>query len=298
MKTGSEYGRSKRGKITPYLLVLPVFALSIIFFIGIISALLQSFGYIPSFGMREFSLKYYMDIFSRQDFIASVLSSLQISFVSSIFALVLGVLLAAALVYTGGAESKKLYAVKLAILMPHTIVALIVIALISRNGMISRLLYSLGIISSDSDFPILLYSKNNIGIIVSYVFKELPFVCYFTHTLLSNVNKTLGEAAENLGASRIKSFFYVSLPLCMPAIKKAFLIILAFSFGAYELPFILGPTVPKALPVLAHMEYTHPDLLHRPYAMALNGVILIISWIMAILYFVISREGKKDETKV
>ena len=59
----------------------------------------------------------------------------------------------------------------------------------------------------------------------------------------------------------------------MPAIKKAFLIILAFSFGAYELPFLLGPTLPKALPVQAYIEYLSPDLLNRPYAMALNGLI-------------------------
>ncbi len=78
----------------------------------------------------------------------------------------------------------------------------------------------------------------------------------------------------------------------MPAIRKAFLIILTFSFGAYELPFLLGPTIPKALPVQAYIEYIHPDLRHRPYAMAMNGLILIITWTMAGIYYFINKKKK------
>ena len=71
----------------------------------------------------------------------------------------------------------------------------------------------------------------------------------------------------------------------MPAVKNAFLIIFAFSLGAYELPFLLGATAPKALPVQAFIEYTHPDLLHRPYAMALNSIMFFISLIIVVFYY-------------
>ena len=52
----------------------------------------------------------------------------------------------------------------------------------------------------------------------------------------------------------------VTLPLCMNTVLSGFLIIFVFALGAYELPFILGATIPKALPVLAYLEYTKPDL--------------------------------------
>ena len=107
---------------------------------------------------------------------------------------------------------------------------------------------------------------------------------------MASINKTLGEAAENLGASRLKTFFHITLPLSMTAIRKAFLIILTFSFGAYDLPFLLGATLPKALPVQAHIEYLNTDLLYRPYAMAMNGLILIITWTMAGLYYLMTRK--------
>ncbi|MEG0108931.1 MAG: spermidine/putrescine ABC transporter permease, partial [Lachnospiraceae bacterium] len=63
--------------------------------------------------------------------------------------------------------------------------------------------------------------------------------------------------------------------------------------GAYEIPFILGVTSPKALPVLAYIQYTHPDLHNRPYAMALNGIIIIISLVSAGFYFILMRNSIK-----
>jgi len=79
----------------------------------------------------------------------------------------------------------------------------------------------------------------------------------------------------------------------MPSIKNAFLIIFAFSLGAYELPYLLGATMPKALPVQAFIEYTHPDLLHRPYAMALNGIMFFISLIIVVLYYRLLQQNTR-----
>ena len=63
--------------------------------------------------------------------------------------------------------------------------------------------------------------------------------------LMAGVSRTLGEAAENLGASPLRSFLTVTLPLSLPAVSQAFLIIFLFAFGGYELPLLLGATVPR-----------------------------------------------------
>ena len=83
----------------------------------------------------------------------------------------------------------------------------------------------------------------------------------------------------------------MTLPLCMPSILSGFLIIFVFALGAYELPMLLGATVPKALPVLAYIQYTHPDLKHRPYAMALNGIVIAISLLSAVIYYMLIKKG-------
>ncbi|SCG82246.1 ABC transporter, permease protein [Proteiniborus sp. DW1] len=279
-------------KKTPYILIMPIVLLGVLFIYGVINGIIQGFGYIPAFNLTNITLDYYIEVLNSSTFLDSLKVSLQISIISSIISVVLGTMLTAALVYTGHTKGKIIQVIKLAILIPHTIVALFSISMLSQNGLIARLLYQLGLIDGQGDFPLLLYTRNNIGIILGYIWKEVPFVAYFSLALMSSINKTLGEASENLGASKLKTFFHITLPLSMPAIRKAFLIILTFSFGAYDLPFLLGATVPKALPVQAHIEYIHPDLRHRPYAMAINGLILIITWTMAGIYYLITKKKK------
>ncbi|TJX12884.1 sugar ABC transporter permease [Tissierella creatinini] len=277
-------------KKTPYILIMPIVLLGVLFIYGLVNGIIQSFGYIPALDLGNFTLDYYIEILKDPTFIDSLKVSLKISIISSILAMVLGTILTTALVYTGHTEGKTLQIIKLAILIPHTIVALFSISLLSQNGLIARLFYNLGFISAQGDFPLLLYTENSLGIILGYLWKEVPFVAYFSLALMNSINKTLGEASENLGASRLKSFFYITLPLSMPAISKAFLIILTFSFGAYDLPFLLGATMPKALPVQAHLEYMHPDLRYRPYAMAMNGLILAVSWTMTGIYYLVKKK--------
>lgn len=279
-------------KKTPYILSAPIILLGALFIYGAAKGIVQSLGYIPSFNLTDISLKYYKEILSKPVFLDSLKVSIHISLVSSVLSAILGTVLAAALVYTNHTGGRCLQIIKLAILIPHTIVALLFISILSQNGLAARVLYRLGFIGSQSEFPLLLYSKNNFGIILGYMWKEIPFTAYFCLSLMSSINKSLGEASETLGASKLKSFFYITLPLSMPAIRKAFLIILTFSFGAYDFPFLLGATMPKALPVQAHIEYTHPDLRHRPYAMAINGLILAVTWIMAGIYYFLTKKRK------
>ena len=62
------------------------------------------------------------------------------------------------------------------------------------------------------------------------------------------------------------------------------------------MPLLLGSTLPKALPVQTYIEYTHPDLTHRPYAMALNMIMLLICLIAAGVYYLLLRQ-KISETR-
>lgn len=284
-------------KSYPYMLLIPFMFLGTIFALGVGNAFIQSFGYIPAFGMEHITLKYYKEVFSNKELFASIKLSFYIAFTSSVIAVIMGVFLCAIIINTKSMNSKIMNLVKMPVLVPHTIAAFFVILFFSQSGLFSRLSYWLGIIESPEQFPMILFSKNSIGIIIGYLWKEIPFVAYFIIAFMSNISETLGEASENLGASKIKTFVYVTLPLSMPVINKVFLIIFAFSFGAYELPFLLGSTVPKALPVQAYIEYIHPDLKHRAYAMALNGIILIITLFISGLYYMISKKVERIDGK-
>lgn len=260
------------------------------FFLGVGAALVQSLGYIPAFGMTDITLQYYGQVLRDSAISASIKASLIIALVSAIIATLLGVLICAALVLRGKANSKIVAVVKTPILVPHTIVALFAIMLFSQSGLLARILFACGIIQGAEDFPSFLYTPDHIGIIMAYVWKEAPFIAYFVLALMASINTKWGEAAQNLGASGLRAFFHVTLPLCLPTINKAFLIIFAFAFGAYELPYLLGATMPKALPVQAYIEYINPDLRHRAYAMALNGIMLLLTLAIAAVYYLLSKK--------
>lgn len=279
----------KKRSNTAYILLLPFFIIMALVLISIWNVAVQSFGYIPTFGLTELTLDYYLSVFQQEEFLSSFWVSLRIALFSATFAAIFGVLLCYALIKLNHSRGRILYMVRLPILMPHAVVAVFVINIFSQTGLLARIAYALGLLSDYNQFPQLLYTTGYEGAIFAYLWKEIPFVAYFVLALMSSISSTLGEAAENLGASPIRSFFQITLPLSMPAIAKAYLIIYIFAFGGYELPLLLGATLPKALPVYAYISYTNPDLQQRPYAMAMNGVILLLSLGISLLYALLTR---------
>jgi putative spermidine/putrescine transport system permease protein len=205
-------------------------------------------------------------------------------------ACILGVATAMALIKLKKNSGGAVYLVRFPILVPHAVVAVFMVQLLGQTGLIARLGYALGFLSDFSQFPQLLYTPGYGGTVLAYLWKEIPFVAYFVLAFMGSISDTLGEAAENLGASPWRSFFHVTLPLSVPVIARAFLIIFIFAFGGYELPMLLGVTLPKALPVQAYLAYMNPELKLRPMAMAMNGVILILSLAMAAAYWLLIRK--------
>lgn len=278
-----------RKKRTGYLLLLPLAWVTALVLAACGGVLAQSLGYVPAFGLEELTLDYYRAALARPDFRAALSASLRIALLSALAAAALGTVLCAALVRLCRARGPMVYLIRLPILVPHTVAALLAILFLSQTGFLSRIAWALGLISGPGQFPQLLFTPGYGGAILAYLWKEVPFVAYFTLALMAAVSETLGEAAENLGASPLRGFLSVTLPLSLPAVSQAFLIIFLFAFGGYELPMLLGPTMPKALPVYAHLTYMSPDLRQRPAAMALYGVILLLSVAMAALYSLLTR---------
>lgn len=271
-------------KLHILLLLLPFLGISALVCISVWNVAIQSLGYIPAFGLTDLTLRYYAEVFRNPDFVSSVWVSLKIALWSAVFACILGVALSMALIKTRKAQGSTLYAIRLPILVPHAVVAVFVVQILGQTGLIARILHALGLIADYSQFPQLLYTPSYFGTVLAYLWKEIPFVAYFVLAFMSSINQTLGEAAENLGASPLRGFFEVTLPLSLNVIAKAFLIIFIFAFGGYELPLLLGSTLPKALSVTTYLSYMNPDLLQRPLAMAMNGTMLLLSAAMSFAY--------------
>lgn len=273
---------SKKTKYKPYLEVMPIVVLLLFVLVfGIFGALMQSLGYFPFIGMKEITLEYYSRIFTNSGFLKSLSFTLYISAISSIIAVILGIVIASLIV---SLNSKKEYIYKIPMVVPHITVALFAITFLSDTGFFARMLYSMGVKNAQEIFSSILFSSNGLGIILAYIWKETPYVMLTCLAVLKRLSSKHEMAAINLGASKWYAFRRVTLPMLLPTILSVFTIIFSFSFGAYEIPMLLGATVPKAIAVQAFIEYQNPMMSNRPYAMAMNMVIIGFCVIFVLLF--------------
>ena len=279
--------RRTRRALLPYLLIAPACILLALFVYGVVNGVLQGFGIMPFLGLTTPTLDYYVEALSRSDLSSSIAYSLYLAATSALLATIGGVALAWALTRARSGRAIQLVGIQIPLMSAHALIATCVVSLFAGSGLVARWLFSLGLLGSTTDFPTVVGATSGWGIILVYLWKEIPFIAFSTVTIMSGISDKLSEAAASLGASPARTFFSVVLPLSRGAITKAFLIVFAFAFGSYEVPFLLGPTLPKALPVLAYIEFTDPDIVNRCYAMALNGVAAAICCVLAIVYFVI-----------
>ncbi len=285
-------------RVIPYVLILPAVILLGIFVYGAANGVLQGFGIAPYLGRTDFTFDYYLAAWTDESLISSIRYSLYIAAVSSLGAVIGGVVLSAALVRLNAGRTIQLLGLQIPLMTAHMVIALGLLALLSSTGLVPRILYAAGLIDSMQSFPTILGAVNGSGILLVYLWKEIPFVAFCTITVMSHIGNRYTEAAACLGANPIRTFFSITLPLCKSTIMKAFLIVFAFAFGAYEIPYLLGPTLPKALPVLAYIEFQNPNLLNHFYAMALNGITTGITFVLALIYYLIMRRGETQNSRI
>lgn len=274
-------------------MVLPALLLLVVFVYGVGSGVIQGFGIMPYLDRTEFTLQYYEEALTRADLVESIMFSLYFSLVSAIGALIGGIALSALMTRAKTSRITRLMGIQIPISTMHAVVALAVICLFSGAGLFPRLLHVAGMAPEATSFPSVVGAPSGWGIIAVYMWKEIPFIAFTTITIMMNISGTFGEAARVLGANSWRTFFSVTLPLCKGAILRAFLVVFAFAFGSYEIPFLLGPTVPKALPVLAYIEFQDPDIINRCYAMALNGIMAGICTVLCIIYYIVLQRERK-----
>lgn len=273
-----------KNKLKPYLLLLPVTVILLgVMGVGVINCIAQSLGYFPQIGLTELTFDYYREVLRNTTFLKSLLFTLKTSFISASLSVILGVLLSYVLMKEKFSKFRRLI-LNTPIVVPHIVVVLLMFITFSQSGMVSRVLYKLNIIDTSSQFISIVSDQGGIGIIMVYLWKGIPYTTITTYNILRNMSDKLESVAINLGASKLQSFRYIILPLAMPSIISAFIMLFAFAFGSFEVPFLIGPSTPKTLAVQAYLSYSSSDLFQRPDAMVMNVTLSLISFVLLIVY--------------
>jgi spermidine/putrescine transport system permease protein len=109
------------------------------------------------------------------------------------------------------------------------------IVLLNSEGPINRVLVDLGVVGAPLG---LLYNKG--AIVVGLLYAYLPLMILPVYAAIERLDPQLDEAARNLGASRLRAFRDVTLPLTLPGAMIGAIFVFVPSMGNFVVPELLG----------------------------------------------------------
>jgi len=288
--------RTRRGPGAAVLTLLLLPALMVVFLLfggGLALGIVQALGYLPGAGLGELSLGHFAHVLNDPDFFRSLLLTLYVAGASTAIAAVISIV--AALVLVSLVERSRVvhFIFQIPLTVPHLVIAVAVVFMLAPAGLLARTAVALGWIQTPADFPLLINDSWSIGIILTYVWKEIPFITLMILAVLRHSGNDLLDVGRTLKAGRWQRFRYITLPIIFPALGAASLIVFAFTFGAFEVPFLLGRTYPMTLPVWAYKNYSDIDLMARPEGIATGIVIALVVMLAVVLAQIMTKAARR-----
>lgn len=164
------------------------------------------------------------------------------------------------------------------------------IILLKSQGIISNVLQFFGFI----DAPIsLMYG--DIAIFTGLTYTLLPFMILPLYVSIDKLDRKLLDAAKDLGASSLRAFWHVTLPLTMPGIVAGCMLVFLPSLGAFYIPEILG----GAKSMLIGNFIKNQFLVARdwPLGAAASSILTLLLVLLIVAYWFTSRRVAARERR-
>ena len=207
---------------------------AILFGGGLGLGLIQSLGYLPAAGMQSMSFTHFANVFGDPDFLQSLALTLYVALTSTIIAAGLSIVMAVFLLSLSAKNRLIHFIFQIPLTVPHLVVAVAMVFMLTPTGLLSRVAVKIGLIGTSAAFPLLVNDRWAIGIILTYVWKEIPFITLMILSVLRRSGVELLEVGRTLKAGRWQRFRYITLPTIFPSLGAACLIVFAYTFGAFE----------------------------------------------------------------
>jgi putative spermidine/putrescine transport system permease protein len=109
------------------------------------------------------------------------------------------------------------------------------LALLYNRGIANSLLQSVGVV----DEPLIMV-RNEFGVVVGMMHFLIPFAVLPLASSMRHLDQRVLMAARGMGASKLRTFWWIFVPMTMPGIIGASIITFIFSLGFFITPAILG----------------------------------------------------------
>jgi len=274
------------------LLLLPaLLVVTALFLGGLFLAVKESLGYEPVIGQTALSLDAYRALLDDTEVRRSIALTVRLALTATAVSAALGVACALLIRRLRWGRRAAAFVFQLALPVPHVVGALAAFLLLDQAGLLSRVLHAVGLVGAPASAPELTMDGFGFAILAEYVWKEAPFIGVVVLAALAGGIAELEDVAGSLGAGPWRRFRYVVLPLITPAVLSTSVIVFAFSFGSYEVPFLLGRSFPTTLPVVAYQSYTQTDITDHVRGAAINVTITAIVALVVLLYLVLTERA-------
>ena len=114
------------------------------------------------------------------------------------------------------------------------------------------------------------------GIVIVITCQLFPLVFLYINGALKNIDNSLIEASSSLGCNSFKRFFKVILPLCMPTILAAGLLVFMRAFADFSTPLLIGKGY-QTFPVLIYNSFVGETSRSQNFAAAVSVVGIIVT---------------------
>lgn len=206
---------------------------------------------IPTFAnTKDGMFSAYREFFTDSYMMSIFWRTIKISLISSLICMVIGVPVS----YYISRVSKKVRGLFIAltvfpILTNSVVRSFAWMSILGKNGIINNLLIKLNIVNEPLS---LLYTEG--AIIVGTVYIFLPLMIISLVGVMENIDNDLLEAAESLGANKLKAFFKVIFPLSLPGLIVGTVLVFTGSLTAYTTPQLLGGNKNTVLATLIYQK--------------------------------------------
>lgn len=280
---------ARRFQAAQWLPFLPVGIFFLAIFVFPLSQVI-SLSLEPNVLVKKFSgpitLNNYGYFFSRQFYIEALWRSLRISLLSVALGLLIGYPTACIL-----RRFSKRIGGTLILLMTFPLLAGVVpvllgwMIILSKGGNLNRYLVALGF----SREPIRFLGTET-GLVIVLTHYVFPFIALNVFAVLVRIEPSLEEAARNLGAGPMKTFFRVTLPLSMPGVLSGSLIAFSLAISAYVTPQYIGGSALLVVTTLISQFMT--ATFNFQMAATCAVILLVFSLVVIFLYNkVLARMG-------
>ena len=224
----------------------------------------------------QFTWEFFQRFFGRETYYGTLFNSFKVACSVTDTSLIVGILFSYfySLFDLKGKAFLQVMAI-LACMSPPVIGAYSWIQMFGRGGIITKFLRS--------TFAFRMPDIYGFGGIVLVITCQLfPLVFLYINGALKNIDNSLIEASSGLGCNSFKRFFKVILPLCMPTILAAGLLVFMRAFADFSTPLLIGKGY-QTFPVLIYNSFVGETSRSQNFASAVSVVGIVVT---ALIFFV------------